>query len=436
MQGGLIIFNSSKKELGHPQSVYSKLAEILSRDKRYQVSINRETISLDNLAEAMLVILAAPREMFSQTELDSLKSYVQGGGNLLILLNEGGEAKLRTNLNYLLEQYGIYANNDSVIRTVFSRKYFHPKECNISNGIINKEIANFGKSKAKKPSSTISHLLQDDGMDVSDEHGGLSYMYPYGCSLNVQKPGIPLLSSGPLAYPLNRPLAGIYTSKARKGRIMVIGSYQIFADDYIEKEENLKLQHILFKWLLTSEVDLDLGLEEDNDLQDYAVIPDTGAMSEQLKSCLQTSEDMSQNFRSLFDFDMFRFDTNVVPEAVNLYGSMSVKHEALTLIPPQFETPLPSLMPAVFPPNLKEPQLPNLEMYDLDEEFASEKVRLDQLTNKYVDEEAEFYIRECGDILGITQQIERLKFGYGGENDAKAILHRVLLELVKFKKQV
>ena len=93
-------------------------------------------------------------------------------------------------------------------------------------------------------------------------------------------------------------------------------------------------------------------------------------------------------------------------------------------------------MPAVFPPNLKEPQLPNLEMYDLDEEFASEKVRLDQLTNKYVDAEAEFYIRECGDILGITQQIERLKFGYGGENDAKAILHRVLLELVKFKKQV
>lgn len=436
MQGGLIIFNSCKKELGQPQSTYSKLAEILSRDKRFQISINREVITLDNLAEAVLVILAAPREMFSQNELDSLKSYIQGGGNLLILFSEGGEGKLHTNLNYLLEQYGIYANNDSVIRTVFSRKYFHPKECNVANGIINKEIANFGKAKPKKNiGSTISHLLQDDGMDVSDEHGGLSFMYPHGCTLNVQKPGIPLLSSGPLAYPLNRPVAGIYTSKARKGRIMVLGSYHIFADDYIEKEENLKLQHILFKWLLTTEIDLDLGLEEDNDLQDYAVIPDTGSMSEQLKSCLQTSEDMSQNFRSLFDFSMFRFDTDIIPEAVQLYTSMAVKHDALTLIPPQFETPLPSLMPAVFPPNLKEPQLPNLEMYDLDEEFASEKVRLDQLTNKYVDEEAEFYIRECGDILGVTQQIERLKFGYGGENDAKAILHRVLLELVKFKKQ-
>ena len=217
---------------------------------------------------------------------------------------------------------------------------------------------------------------------------------------------------------------------------MVIGSYQIFSDDFIEKEENLKLQHILFKWLLTNEVDLDNGLEEDNDIQDYAVIPDTGSMSEQLKSCLQTSEDQSQNFRSLFDFSMFKFDTNMIPEAVSLYSVMAVKHDALTLIPPQFETPLPSLMPAVFPPNLKEPLLPNLEMYDLDEEFASEKIRLDQLTNKYHDEDAEYYIRECGDILGITQQIERLKFGYGGENDAKAILHRVLTELVKFKKQV
>ena len=248
MLGGLIVFNSCKKELGQPQSTYSKLAEILARDKKFQVTVNRDAISLDSLAEAVLVILAAPREMFSQSELDALKSYIQGGGNLLILLNEGGEVRLHTNLNYLLEQYGIYANNDTVIRTVFSRKYFHPKECNISNGIINKEIANFGKVKPKKVAgSNLSHLLQDDGVDVADEHGGLSFLYPYGCSLNVQKPGIPLLSSGPLAYPLNRPLAGIYTSKARKGRLMVVGSYQVFSDDYIEKEENFKLQHILFK---------------------------------------------------------------------------------------------------------------------------------------------------------------------------------------------
>mmetsp|Transcript_5101 Transcript_5101/g.5045 ORF Transcript_5101/g.5045 Transcript_5101/m.5045 type:complete len:117 (+) Transcript_5101:982-1332(+) len=113
---------------------------------------------------------------------------------------------------------------------------------------------------------------------------------------------------------------------------------------------------------------------------------------------------------------------------------MGVKHEQLTLIPPQFEAPLPSLMPAVFPPNLKEPNPPALDMFDLDEEFASEVVKLAQLTNKYSDRDIEYYIRECGDLLGITQQIERLKFGYGDENDAKAILHRILVEVVQYKK--
>ena len=39
---------------------------------------------------------------------------------------------------------------------------------------------------------------------------------------------------------------------------------------------------------------------------------------------------------------------------------------------------------------------------DLDEEFANEKIRLAQLTNKCSDEDIEFYVREAGDILGIT----------------------------------
>jgi len=43
------------------------------------------------------------------------------------------------------------------------------------------------------------------------------------------------------------------------------------------------------------------------------------------------------------------------------------------LIPPQFETPMLGLMPATFPPILRELPPPNLELFDLDDEFASEK---------------------------------------------------------------
>jgi intraflagellar transport protein 52 len=57
-------------------------------------------------------------------------------------------------------------------------------------------------------------------------------------------------------------------------------------------------------------------------------------------------------------------------------------------------------------------------------------VRLAQLANKCTNDDLDYFVKECGDVLGVTQQVEKLQFGYGGEQDAKAILHRVLCEIV------
>lgn len=250
-QSGLILFNGCKREQGLPDSNLRKLTAFLKQ--KYRVAVNQSEISLESLAEAKLVILAGPHEMFSHPELEALSTYIQGGGNVLILYSEGGEGKLGTNLNYLLEEFGMSVNNDTVIRTVYNRQYFHPKENAISNGIINREISNFAKGKLKtKPGNLtsqnfVAHLLKNDGVELTDDHGGLTFLYPYGASINVQKPAIPILSSGPISYPLNRPIAAVYTSKARKGRLMVVGSYHMFTDNYIEKEDNSKLMDILTK---------------------------------------------------------------------------------------------------------------------------------------------------------------------------------------------
>lgn len=373
----LILFDVSKKEIAHPESNYVKLASRLRQ--RFKISVNREGISPKELAQASLLILAGPQEMFSHEEFNAIKEYITGGGSVLILLSEGGETKLNTNLNYLLEDYGISVNNDSVIRTVYYKKYFHPKECFVSHGIINKEIVRVARGQPKKDKPGVlgnriaSNLLRDDTMDIRDDHGGLNFVFPFGASLNVQKPASAILSSGPISYPINRPVAAVYTPKARKGRLLVCGSVSLFADDYLDKEDNSKLQDIFFRWLLHDDCDLDLGIDEDNDIQDYNVIPDIGSMSENLKCCLQQSEDIPINFRSMFDDMLFKFDTDLIPEAIKLFEDLAVKHEALTLIPPTFETPLPSLLPAVFPPNLKDMPPPSLELFDLDEQFASEK---------------------------------------------------------------
>ena len=40
-----------------------------------------------------------------------LKKYLDGGGDILVMLGEGGESRFDTNINFLLEEYGIMVNN-------------------------------------------------------------------------------------------------------------------------------------------------------------------------------------------------------------------------------------------------------------------------------------------------------------------------------------
>jgi intraflagellar transport protein 52 len=69
---------------------------------------------------------------------------------------------------------------------------------------------------------------------------------------------------------------------------------------------------------------------------------------------------------------------------------------------------------------------PGLDLYDLDEQFAGEKIKMAQLTNKCNDEDLEYYIKECGDILGVSQNVNN-------SDDPKAILHYIFQEIVKYK---
>ncbi len=169
--------------------------------------------------------------------------------------------------------------------------------------------------------------------------------------------------------------------------------------------------------------------DSDVELNEYNPLPDTATLSERLRSCLQDTEEIPQDFMQLFDDQLFKFDTNLIPEVKALYEQLGVKKEPLGLIPPQFETPLPPLQPAVFPPTLREPPPPALEKFDLDEQFASEKVRMAQLANKCGNEDIEFFIKESGDILGVPKPTAQ-----NGTKNAMQVLFYVFTKLVDFKK--
>lgn len=355
-------------------------------------------------------------------------------------------------------------NHDSVTRSAFY-KYLHPKEVFIGDGvlvpdIIRKKVKLFclhndkradacqnliqlggGKKNAisntssTSNGSTKSSKTQDDTKSLKDQK--FSFVYPYGASLNVQRPSIPLLSSGPISYPMNRPIAAMWEAEtvnnvgARRGRMVVIGSVEIFSDDWIDKDENSKLCDIIVSWLL-GDAELDMTSDRnDADISDYRPVPNIEALSLLLKPCLQGMEELPRDFTKLFDMNMFKFDMDLVPQAIQLYETLGVPHEPLTLIPPQFECPLPKLGIATFPPAMREPLPPALDQFDLDEHFAKEGLRLAQLTNKCTsgEEDLEYYIAESGEILGVVQN---LPFG---ERSAKHILFHIFKQIVDFKKQ-
>lgn len=382
---------------------------------------SKDDFTLDNLSSAAIVVFGCPREKFSTSEFQVLSRYVEQGGSVLILLQEGGETKTGTNINYWLEEYGMSVNADSVLRTTHY-KYMHPKEVLIGDGILNRGLLNaVGKTPGAGEDDDFSRVKARQAFDGT----GLDFVYPHGCTLSVLKPAIPVLSSGKIAYPMNRPLGALWHLPNR-GRIAVVGSVSMFDDKWIDKEENSKVMDFLFKWLRPgSKVALNDLDSEEPDVSDLKLLPDTQSMADKLKGCLQEGEDVPRDWTTLFDDSLFKFDTSLIPEAVALYDKLNVKKAQLTLIPPQFETPLPPLQPAVFPPAIREPPPPALELFDLDENFASEHNRLAYLTNKCSgDADLEYYILEAGHILGL-----RMPDGAG----ARAVLGEVFKRIAQWK---
>ncbi len=279
------------------------------------------------------------------------------------------------------------------------------------------------------------------GTGERDAHDGtgLEFVYPRGATLQVQKPAVAVLSSGKVAYPMHRPVGAMWESgkapvgAGNAGRICVLGSALLFDDAWIEKEDNARLAEFVFEWLRPgSGVKLYELDAEEPDVNDHQHLPDTSSLAERVKSCLQdTGEELPADPTQLFDQSLFRFDTETIPAATALYGRLNVKKAPLTLIPPQFEMPLPPLQPAVFPPALQEAKGPALDLFDLDDYFVDPRARLAQLTNKCIEGgpgDVEYFIAEAADILGL-----RREEAPGGAPNPKVLLAEAFQRLVQFK---
>ncbi|KAK4885769.1 hypothetical protein RN001_002040 [Aquatica leii] len=399
-----IILNASKNELFIVQENYKIFQRKLKIS--WKVVINKEEITRDLLQNCAILILPGCRSPFNETEIEVMKVYLENGGKLLILLYESSQED-RSNINVLLEQYGITPNMDCIIRTHYY-KYFHPKECYVEDSNINKSLSN--------------------------QKLHFNLIFPYGCTLNVSRPSAVVFTSGTTTFPIDRPLGAVYCNSTTGGVLIAIGSGYMFSDKYIDQEQNEKFREFIFEFISSTNVSVTSDHDDDLEIWDHHIVPDITEVADRPKLCLTDAicHTTTMDYSKLFDHKMYSMNTNLVPEAIKLYDKLRVKHQTLKLISPNFEAPLPPLQAAVFPPSFRELPPPPLELFDLDEAFSSPLTRLAQFTNKLLsstsnndqsEQQLDFYIQECGKIVKIGVD----------SNDSKQILYELALQCSKFK---
>lgn len=75
------------------------------------IDSNKEEVTSKVLTDISVFVLAGPRAPFTDDEFNHIREYIERGGSLLVALGEGGEKFFHTNVNFLLEEYGMMINN-------------------------------------------------------------------------------------------------------------------------------------------------------------------------------------------------------------------------------------------------------------------------------------------------------------------------------------
>ena len=204
-----ILFSSCKGETHTPKSGFRQLSRRLRTLFKTETLDSKDDFTLRSLSTAALVVFGNPQQKFTAAEFEVLKQYLGDGGSVLICSSEGGKVQSSTNINYLVEEFGININSDCVIRLSHD-KYLHPKEALIVDGILNREVAHCLKGSSRAENQPPQAHSSTKASRKEQYHGrGASFLYARGATLTVQKPSVPFLATGQVAYPMRRPIGEI-----------------------------------------------------------------------------------------------------------------------------------------------------------------------------------------------------------------------------------
>eukprot|EP00768_Dysnectes_brevis_P005682 gnl/Dysnectes_brevis/4206_a5558_723.p1 GENE.gnl/Dysnectes_brevis/4206_a5558_723~~gnl/Dysnectes_brevis/4206_a5558_723.p1 ORF type:complete len:230 (+),score=37.68 gnl/Dysnectes_brevis/4206_a5558_723:161-850(+) len=199
-----ICFNCSRGEKCTPDSGFKRFDHKLRFS--YDVSSNQLDISdLKELPEVELLIFGAPTEPFTESDVNAISQFIEGGKSVLLLLPSSNEYKLSDALRTFLAEQGMAPRQDLVIASHFTKGYHHPHQAVLRRPILSGALQTRltrQKQLAGEPESDITLILHK------------------GRTLQVSPPALPLVSSGYACLPRGQPVLACRTI----GEHLAVGS--------------------------------------------------------------------------------------------------------------------------------------------------------------------------------------------------------------------
>ncbi|GAV03619.1 hypothetical protein RvY_14015 [Ramazzottius varieornatus] len=355
-----IVFSAGKGEPSIPDKGLRTLANKLRQT--WSVETSPDVFESNMLSRSKMVIFAGVTEKFFTAELAILQRFVSvQKGFVVFLVGAETRPEMTANLNVFLEEYGMSINSEAVIKRSFNPKYLIPKEALITDAYLQKMTINNDKASAEQE----------------------AILFPFGATLKVGKPAIPLLTTGANCLPAHKAICALYSTPT-SGRILLLTSAHVFHDNFIEKEQNLTLVERLFGLVFAE--NLPRVLPDEGDLQEWQPYLDIAELANRVAPVADISFELPSDLRKVYDSSFDISDLAKIGKVVLAYRQLGLAREPLSLVAPNFQGLYPNLQLAIYPPPFADAPLPPLDFFDFNAEFLSEREKLNQIFSDMADQ--------------------------------------------------
>ncbi|XP_026193932.1 uncharacterized protein LOC34619055 [Cyclospora cayetanensis] len=290
--------------------------------------------------------------------------------SVFVLGGSSGGSSNSSNTNFLLEEMGLSIATDTVVAVTpptlqeQQRGIWHPREVVLNQ----KQLVGANIQQHLQPSTTAS------SNDTS------TFVYPYGSTVYVQPPAVPLMCSSRCSSPSQRPLIAAAPA-AGGGVVVAAGSSKLLQEPYLSMYKNTDLVKVLLHLLLGRMSLQELrptAAETAAAITKYTRQTDTELLSQLPQPCIEAPPEVPKDFRLLHQQQCYTLRPRLVLQLQQLLQRVNLNPigAPLELIQPKLLQPFPSLKPALHPPILPSPPPLPLPLLDIDTLCMSPSQRL------------------------------------------------------------